>query len=174
AIQGIAEERLTKYADRLEAAATKAPVTRELFESWLAARELLDGKKQIDPNKEIAGEEYVAAILKDAKRPPQLRTLALRMLRPDHPLLTPALLSALLREGDAGLQGAVVRAAMLRADAGAQDLLRRVAADELRPVPLRALAIVGLSQSAGDRETRAVLKQAITHAELRADVERSL
>ena len=45
------------------------PVNRELFEAWLAARELLDGKYDRTLSRDFAGEQYVADILKDAKRP---------------------------------------------------------------------------------------------------------
>jgi putative membrane-bound dehydrogenase-like protein len=174
AIQWVGEERLTQFAGRLEAAATKPPVTRELFEAWLAARELLDGKYDRTLSRDFAGEAYVASILKDPKYSSQLRTLALRALRPDSPLLTPQLLAKLYDEGDAELRGAVVRTAMLRADAGTQTLLRKIALDETQPVDLRALAVVGLGQSFDVKETREVLERLIQRLEFRADAERSL
>src|SRR5207249_8334019 len=101
-----------------------------LFEAWLAARELLDGKKPGGPKNETAGEDYVAAILKDAKQPVLFRMLAVRSLRPDHPLLTPALLSSLIQQPDDTLKREVVRTLMVRDDAAAQSLLRRIALDE--------------------------------------------
>src|SRR5262245_49416812 len=120
AVQWIAEERLTSFADRIESAALRAPVTRELFEAWLAAREILDGKYERTVSRDFAGESYVAPILKDQKQAAHLRALALRMLRPDHPLLSAAILAQLFDEGDAELRGAVVRTAMMRADEGSQ------------------------------------------------------
>src|SRR5260370_108051 len=160
------------YANRLEAAASKPPVTRELFEAWLAARELLDGKKSGD--KETPGEQYVSAILKDAQQPVLFRTLALRMLRPDHPLLTPALISGLLQQPDESLKREVLRALILRPDSGAQSLLRTIARDDKVPMTLRALAVTGLGQSADVKETQAVLRETQAVPELRRESLRSL
>src|SRR5262249_44561096 len=41
AIQWVAEDRLREFADRLKASAAQTPVTREVFESLLAARQIL-------------------------------------------------------------------------------------------------------------------------------------
>jgi putative membrane-bound dehydrogenase-like protein len=174
AIQWVAEEHLTQFADKLEAAASKPPVTRELFEAWLAARAILDGKLSTDPHKETAGEEYVAAILKDPKQSMTLRSLALRMLRPDHPLVTAQLLATMFDEGDAALRALVVRTALLRADDRTQALLRRVAVDASQPIELRALAVTGLGLSADKPKTKDVLEQAASDSRLNWDAERSL
>jgi putative membrane-bound dehydrogenase-like protein len=173
AIQWVAEERLKEYADKLEATASQSPITRELFEAWLAARELLDGKKAGDPNKEIAGEEYVAGILKDEKQPVLFRTLALRMLRPDHPVLTVGLLSSMLQQPNEALRREVVRTLILRPDPQSQSLLRRLASDQSLPMPQRALAITGLAHSANSAETQNVLLAAVKHAELKAEAQRA-
>jgi putative membrane-bound dehydrogenase-like protein len=174
AIQWVAEERLTEFAGKLESAASTAPATRELFEAWLAARELLDGKKPTNPGKTIPGEEYVAAILKDPGKPVLFRTLAVRLLRPDHPLLSPARLADLLKEPDADLKREVVRALVMRPDGGAQALLRKVAVDETMGIPLRALAISGLAQTAETKATGAVLAKTRTVPELQSESLRSL
>lgn len=174
ALQWVAEERLTEYADQLEAAAAKSPVTRELFESWLAARELLDGKKPRDPGKETVAESYVAAILQDEKRPVVFRTIALRMLRHDHPVITPGLLSKLFEQNDEALRLEVVRALMLRPDGGSQTMLRKLAQNAALPIRLRALAAAGLAYSVDQQESRAVLEKMASNSELKAEVERSL
>src|SRR5262249_37288848 len=174
AIQWIGEERLTLLAERLDAAGTRPPVTRELFEAWLAARELLDGKYDRTVSRDFAGEEYVAAILKDAKRPTQLRALALRMLRPDHPLFSKSLLTDLFETGDVELCNAIVRIWMLRSDIRSQVILRAIALDETKAMNLRALAVVGLGRFSDDKETREALERVMAHPELRGDAERSL
>src|SRR5262249_27512486 len=146
----------------------------ELFEAWLAARELLDGKYDRTVSRDFAGEEYVAAILKDAKRPTQLRALALRMLRPDHPLFSKSVLTDLFETGDVELWNAIVRIWMLRSDIRSQVILRAIALDETKPMNLRALAVVGLGRFSDDRETREALERVMAHPELRGDAERSL
>ena len=80
------------------ASAAKLPVTRELFESYLGALDFLQEKR--DSNKETSGEEFVIKILQDAKQPKEIHTIALRMIRPDHPGLTPALLGTFLNQKD--------------------------------------------------------------------------
>ncbi len=45
AIQWVGEERLREYAPLLEAAASRVPVTRQVFEALLATRELLAGEQ---------------------------------------------------------------------------------------------------------------------------------
>ena len=174
AIQWVAEEKLTQFASKLEAAASKPPVTAELFEAWLAGRELLAGKKPGGARNETSGEDYVAVILKDPGQPPLFRSLALRSLRPDHPLLTPELLSSLLQQPDESLRRELVRTLILREDAAGQSLLRRIAANNSIEMSLRALAIVGLGHSAEAKSTQAALESMISIPELRADAERSL
>ena len=58
-----------------------------LFEATLAALELLDGKTR-GPRDEVAGEDYIAALLKDPRTSAAVLERGLRMLRPDHPALT--------------------------------------------------------------------------------------
>jgi putative membrane-bound dehydrogenase-like protein len=174
AIQWVAEEGLKNFSVRIDQAASKAPVTREVFEAWLAARAILDGKTSTNPSGEIPGEEYVATILKDSKQPLALRSIAVRMLRPDHPQLTPEILSNLFQEGDAALREAVVRTALLRSDEPSQAMLRRIAMDESQPMMLRALAVTGLGQTADKPETRHVLELASRDSKLKDDAERSI
>src|SRR5262249_6058315 len=121
--------------------------------------ELLDGKKPGGANNQTVGEDYVAAILKDSKQPVLFRTLALRSLRADHPLLTPALLSTLLKTDDEAVKREVVRALMVRDDSGAQRLLREIAADQRLPEAMRKLAITGLGHSIDSNPTLEVLNQ---------------
>ncbi len=85
AIQWVGEHQLTQFRAQLEAALASTAETRDLFGATLAALERLDGKTR-GLQDEIAGEEYVAALLKNPRTPTAVRQQALRMLRPDHPV----------------------------------------------------------------------------------------
>src|SRR5439155_150339 len=139
-------------AGALEKAASRVPVTKEIFEAYLASTDLLAGRAptQVD---QLGSEVLIAKVFDDANEPPALRTLALRMLRRDHPSVAVAKLEKLL-DGDPALRLEVIRSLAVRPDEAAQAILRRVAGD---PV-LRFDAVSGLAHSAAtSEETRRVL-----------------
>ena len=77
----------------------------QLFEAWLAAKELLANPGPLkNPNNEPGGDAFVLKVIGDAKQPSAFRTLALRMLRPDHPKLKLPDLLALTKSGDLDLR----------------------------------------------------------------------
>jgi len=152
AIQWAGEDRLGDLAAALEKTVSRIPVTKEIFEAYLASTDLLAGRNptQVD---QVGSELLIARVFDDAAEPAALRALALRMLRPDHPSVTVAKLEKLM-EGDAALRGEVVRSLMVRPDEAAQAILRRVVGDPA----LRHDAVAGLSLSAaGSEETRKIL-----------------
>jgi putative membrane-bound dehydrogenase-like protein len=174
AIQWVAEERLKEHQALLRPAAARPPVTRELFEALLAARELLSGTRR-KGKEESAGEEYAARILTDATQPAAFRALALRMLRPNHPALRPELLKQFLAGEDQGLREQSVRTFALRADAPTQEVLRSLATDVRAAMELRAHAVLGLAHSAATSEaTRRLLLSLLDAPALRRDALRSL
>jgi putative heme-binding domain-containing protein len=173
AIQWVGEERLTAFRASLHAAAASPPATRELLEAYLASEGLLAGTATFAT--ESAGQELVARIVADPKQPVAFRALGLRMLRPDHPTLKVSLLGQFLQQEDSALRREAQRALVLRADDGAQDLLRRLAVDGKTMPALRADAVMGLAQSAaGSKETRKILLELLGRSELLCDVPRSL
>ena len=99
-MQWIAEENLLDYAKLLPRAAAQPPVTPELFEAYLAAQEILAGKKRDD----TSGDEFVLRVLDDAAQPAAFHALALRMVRPDHPKLPTNRLATFLKNGDGTLR----------------------------------------------------------------------
>jgi putative membrane-bound dehydrogenase-like protein len=147
AIQWVGEERLREYAPLLKAAASRAPVTREVFEALLATNEFLAGVRR-SVSDEWAGEEYVAQVVKDAAQPAAIRALALSMLRPDHSSLTAASLQQFASSREKALRWEAARTLALRADEPAQKVLRQLAADRKAEADLRAQAILGLALSA--------------------------
>ena len=74
---------------------SRLPVTKEIFEAYLASTDLLAGRNpsQVD---QLGSEILIARVFDDANEPAALRTLALRMLRRDHPSVAVAKLEKLL------------------------------------------------------------------------------
>jgi putative membrane-bound dehydrogenase-like protein len=173
AIQWVAEERLHQYENRLQASAAKTPVTRELFESLLAARALLAGTVRA-PKEEVGGEDYVSAVVASDAQPASFRALGLSLLRPDHKALTPERLARFVADADPNLRREAARTLRLRTDAPAQQLLRRLAADPGQNSGLRADAIAGLAASNGTPETQRTLIAALAEPALQRDALRSL
>jgi putative membrane-bound dehydrogenase-like protein len=174
AIQWVGEERLKEYAPLLKDAASKPPVTRELFEALLASNAFLSGAQLTNPNDEVGGEEFVAKVLSDPKQPTVFRTLSLRMLRPDHPSLTPAKLKQWLDDKDQGLRTEAIRTLIMRPDDASQSLLRQLAADEKTAPEVRAQAVLGLAHSTPKEETQKLLFSLLSQPPLQREVLRSL
>jgi putative membrane-bound dehydrogenase-like protein len=172
AVQWVAEERLSDRAGQAREAALRPPVTRELLQAYLAAEELLAGKTT--SNSGEAGQEYVAAIVRDVKYPEAVRALALRMLRPDHPKLNVADLQDYLR-GDGGLAREAARALASREDVPAHEALARLAGDAGADPDLRAYALLGLARRVPmPGPTRRLFLESLEHGGTPREVLRSL
>ncbi|HEX7900709.1 MAG TPA: PVC-type heme-binding CxxCH protein [Planctomycetota bacterium] len=124
AIQWAAEEGLADLD--LAAAAARAPTTADLFETYLGAMEYLSGRRD-----RAARETQLARILEDPSQPALFHAAALRRLRLPVPEIV------------AWLESPGVRLEAVRAlvDAGAEEALKRAAADP----ELRLEAVAGLS-----------------------------
>lgn len=159
AIQWVGEERLMQLAKQIDASAALPPVSREVFEAWLATRELLANPGPLkNPSQEPSGDVLVLAVLRDAKQPAALRALALRMLPAQHAQLKLPELLALAASPDKALRAEAIKALAWRSDDAAQDLLRKLAADDKESLVLRADAVLGLAHSAATSEaTRKLL-----------------
>jgi putative heme-binding domain-containing protein len=120
--------------------------SRELFEGCLASLERLAGVTRTSPD-EIAGEQYVLALLNKEDVAPALRRRALRMLRPDHPALQLERLTELqaAAANDQLLAIEVVRTLRERPEPERLPMLCSIAGDETRWEQLRAEAIMGLA-----------------------------
>jgi putative membrane-bound dehydrogenase-like protein len=158
AIQWAAEEGLQKHVKLIDQAATKPPLSREVFEAWLAAQELFANPGGLkDPNKEIGGDVFVLKVFKDAKQPAAFRALALRMLPPNHVAVKVPELLALLKDADKTLRGEALKTLAWRKDEAAQTALRALADDAKADLGERADAVLGLAHSAGHEDTRRLL-----------------
>ena len=174
AIQWVAEQRLRDYRDSIDESAAKEPVTRDLFEALLAAKTMLAS----DPGKplpESSGEEHIARIVKDPKQPVVFRSFGLRMLRPDHLVITSELLTALLASPERSLSREAVRTLAARSDAASQQMLRTLSSNKDADAQSRAFAVLGLAHSASDSpETRKLLMSFLADSTLQRDALRSL
>lgn len=146
AIQWAGEARLGELAAAVEKSAARLPVTKEIFEAYLASTDLLAGRNpsQVD---QLGSEVLIARMFDDANEPAPLRALALRTLRVDHPSVAVPKLERLL-DGDPALRLEALRSLAVRPDDAAQAILRRVAGDPA----LRFDAVSGLSLSAATSE----------------------
>jgi putative heme-binding domain-containing protein len=146
AIQWVAEEHLSEFEPALEDAVDRRPISRQVFEAYVAAKEILAGVTRT-PSDEPSGEEFVAKILLDESQSASLRALALRSLRPDHPALQTSQLERWISTGDAGVRNEAVRTLAARPDPASQRLLRDVAANNGTDADIRAQAIAGLGHA---------------------------
>ncbi len=155
AIQWVGEEKLKEHAAAMEKAASRQPVTREIFEAFLASSDLLAGRSptQVD---QVGSDLLLAKVLDDERQPAVFRAMSLRMLRKDHPSASLARLENLYASDDAGLRLEAVKALVARPEEGAQAILRKAVADP----SLRWESIAGLSHSAASPATRKILLEA--------------
>lgn len=144
AIEWIGEHRLASFRHQLLAGLASSAATRNLFEATLAALERLDGKRR-DPTDEFAGEDYIVAILKNARTPATVLERGLRMLRPDHPALTLDRLQQFLTRPEEAVRIEAVRTLSQSGLPGRFDILAKLAEDAGANVSLRAEAIDGLA-----------------------------
>ena len=152
AIQWVGEDKLGDLAAAMEKSAARLPVTKEIFEAYLASTDLLMGRnpQQVD---QLGSEMLIARLFDDPNEAPAFRALALRTLRPDHPSVAVAKLEKLL-DGDPSLRLEALRSLAVRPDEAAQAVLRRFADDPA----VRFDVVSGLAHSAASsEETRKVL-----------------
>ncbi len=173
AIQWVGEHRLTEFRGSLQAALASTAETRDLFGAALAALERLDGKKR-GLEDEIAGEEYVATLLKDARTPAPVLQQALRMLRPDYPSLTLDRLNRLLNHESEAVRIEAVRSLCQSPRRGRFEILARLADDRLASLAIRAEAIAGLAEDAAGNLERLLALASGSTPVLRHEALRSL
>jgi len=143
-IQWVGEHRLAEFRPQLVAGLASSAATRNLFEATLAALEQLDDTMR-GPREEVAGEDYIAALLKDPQTPAGVLERGLRMLRPDHPALTIDRLRRFLTRPEEAVRIEAVRSLCQGSFPGRFELLAKLADDRSAAAPLRAEAIVGLA-----------------------------
>jgi putative membrane-bound dehydrogenase-like protein len=168
AIQWVGEHRLEPFRPQLLAGLASSAATRNLFEATLAALEQLDGKMR-NPRDEMAGEDYIVALLTDSRTSASVLERGLRMLRPSHPALTLDRLRRFVTGHDAGVAIEAARTLSQSSSPARFAVLSKLALDRNASPALRAEAIVGLADDAvNQRETLLTLASG-EQAELRRD-----
>ena len=147
AIQWVGEHRLKEFRSTLQAGLGSSADVRNLFEATLAALERLDGKTR-SLQDEIAGEDYVAALVKDERTSGQVLQQALRMLRPDHPALSIDRFKRLLEQRSEEVRIEVIRSLCQSPRRGRFEILAKLAGDGSASQAIRAEAIAGLAEDA--------------------------
>jgi putative membrane-bound dehydrogenase-like protein len=173
AIQWVGEHRLEAYRPTLLEGLSSPSATRELFQATLAALEMLDRRRR-DARDELAGEDYIAALLKDSRTPPAVLRRGLRMLRPDHPALTLALLERLLGSADEATRIEAVRSLARGRHERRFAILAGIASDPASSEAVRAEAVAGLADDAVRQRDRLLTLAAEAPAVLRREALRSL
>lgn len=154
AIQWVGEERLAEFRPQLMKELSSDKTTRQVFEGTLAALELLDSRKR-SPTDEVAGEDYIAALLVDPRTSPAVIRRGLRMLRPDHPVLTLGLLRGFLDSPDESIRIEAVRTLGSSSLPGRFEVLSKLAEDPHASEALRAWARLGLIEREGPASSNA-------------------
>ena len=151
-LRWIADGVLTSFAREVERMLSRPDLDYRLFEAALATWNTLRGKPE-------AGVTDVGVLLErlgSAGTPARIKSYALRLLPPNHPKLTLALLRSLLAPHDPVLSLEVARTLAARAGDDAREMLAEIAADDRRAAEVRADAIAGLAASIHSRD-RALL-----------------
>ncbi len=149
ALQWVGEETLSDYRGELNKVLVAGSMSGELFAAYLAALEKFDtagGPAQ----KERNSEQYVAETLADSRAPSEARRWALRVLRPDHPMLTIDFLRHAIDSDDVEFQREAIRTLTASPHAERTALLADIARDPKRSPSLRAEATAGLPAEQSD------------------------
>jgi putative membrane-bound dehydrogenase-like protein len=141
AAKWIADERLTKYRDKIVELLKKPDLDPRSLVALTTTLARLDDKAVNEDA--LAG--YFLDRVKDAKAPAATRLQALRGIPATHKVLRTELLVDMLKHEDAALRIEALRALKDRADATAATAVRAILIDRKQPANVRAQAIVTLS-----------------------------
>ncbi len=144
AAKWVADEKLTQFRPLLVEALEDRKLNVRLYSAYSTALARIDGQEVNDAR--LA--EYFFGRLTDDGSPPALRVMAMQMVPPGHPKLTPDLLNKLAHQDDAALRLEAVRALDEHPSPRRISLLREIAADEKMGDAVRAQAVLGLAERA--------------------------
>jgi len=173
AIQWVGEQRLADYRPQLLRGLSSGNTTREVFEGTLAALEMLDAKKR-SPREELSGDDYIAALLTDPGTPDAAIRRGLRLLRPDHPVLSVDRIGRLIASPDESIRLEAVRTLGVGPLQERFAMLGRIADDPRASLPLRAWAVAGLADDAAAQRKRLLALSGSGQPQLRREAIRSL
>lgn len=143
AVQWVGEARLTEFRWLIEALLDDPRTTPDLFLACLASLSLLDGVPPREFEKQPPA-EYALGIVRDERRPGNLRASALRLIPPTHPGLKSDLLLALLQSPDQVLQTEVLYTLQQAPRTEALPVLMAWVQDAEKDASLRAECLLAL------------------------------
>lgn len=143
AVQWVAELKLKDLRPDVEGLLKSETLDSDLFLTTLAALEMLDGVSPVDFDKTPASKYVLPLVMKDGAT--TVRKLALRLVSPTDPTLTPELFTQLLASQNGDLRLEVIRTLQLSALPKAAELLQGVAGDSQQPLIHQAEAVAGLT-----------------------------
>jgi putative membrane-bound dehydrogenase-like protein len=175
AIQWVGEARLGRHRESLERTLESAPVSRTIFEAYLAAKSLVQGESP-ETRDAIASDEVLLGAARDAKLPGAVRAFALRSVSPSFPPLGLAALGGFLKEKDAAIRLEAVRGLRECATPQARELLLSLAENAAEEESIRREAIVGLARGlpSDDQPLRHLASATTLSEKLRAEASRAL
>lgn len=145
AVQWIAELKLKDLRKDVEALLGSESLDSDLFLTTLAALEMLDGISPVEFDKTPASKYVLPLVMKDG--PATVRKLALRLVSPADPALTPELFNQLLDSKDGDLRLEAIRTLQLSTLPTAPALLQSIVSSPQQPVVNQAEAVAGLALS---------------------------
>jgi putative heme-binding domain-containing protein len=174
AVRWISDERIVELRDDVAALLDEPLPNPRYYLAVLAAVDWLDHEPKLR-NTGIS-DALLVAELKNTKRPPQVHSLALQLLSPDHEYLTLDRLREYLASDDQNLRHEAVRTLVMKSDPQRSTLLIDVGLDESQSDDVRADAVAGLSAFADELSVAGALALFRQHpmSILRDEAERAL
>lgn len=146
AVKWIADQKLSRFRPPIVDLLGNPKLSVRLFHAASTALARIDGK---DVN-ETQMADYFFARLLDQQTPPAVKIKVLQMIPPDYKKLSIEVLSGLLRQPDIALKLEAVRALQETPVPKRKKALLAVLRDQKLPDKIRAEALVGLAEVAGD------------------------
>lgn len=157
ALQWICDQRLTDQAGRVKDFLATRATTRALFEGAVVTAERLAwsaaGGKAMD---EFGGQDYVARLLTTNGLAPAATAQALKIIRPDHPLLTIERLEGYLISEDPRVRLEAIRSLRQRAEPAARRRILSLVREDKAAPAIRLEAALGLDAGLPDERSELV------------------
>jgi putative membrane-bound dehydrogenase-like protein len=146
AAKWVADEKLAEYRPQLAAGLKDRTLNVRLYLAYATALARIDGR---DPSEKSMADFFFGR-LADAQTSPAVRVMALQMVPPTYPKLTPDLLSGLLKQADPALRLEAARALSENPSPRRLPLLREAAHSPALGDEVRAQAVLGLADRPDD------------------------
>lgn len=150
AVRWIADEHRTEYKqDVAKLLAGELPSER-YYLAVVAAIDWLTGERK--PRHSRYADGLLARELRNKQRTPAIKTIALRMIDPNHKQLSPEVMETFLNSDHQPLQSEAVRTLGMQSQGKRISLLKRVVADKRLSETIRADAVAALASDATNQQ----------------------